>query len=252
MNFKKNLVLQWATFLLLARSISASQNTTLSLTSVVAQSLKENSTSGRANTRPHSCTLRYWDNTRCSGNPDETQRYTGLKCSPYCTQPSCKGYYYEWDGETTAWYHTFADKYCRTPLVLEYRTYVTKKCVGVSSPSSSIKALRMDCAYMSVFYYWSTGDWRTCESTCTQTRLVACRRSDGEYVNVSFCNGTKPATTQKCSDGNCVQSNAMTSSVLSRSGSLNQTLNIIWLLCTAYVLRVCRLPALDSIISARL
>lgn len=55
-------------------------------------------------------------------------------------------------------------------------------------------------------YSWYTGPWGGCVDdpydynpmNCIQTRIVYCRRSDGQQVADSYCSGTKPSSMQSC------------------------------------------------------
>jgi hypothetical protein len=51
-------------------------------------------------------------------------------------------------------------------------------------------------------YEWKVGDYWACGGMCgavgVQTRTVKCQRSDGLFVNDSYCTAPKPTTTQSC------------------------------------------------------
>ncbi len=63
-----------------------------------------------------------------------------------------------------------------------------------------------DSEVSSYIYSWYTGPWGPCiddpydynPMNCIQTRVVYCRRSDGQQVADSYCSGTKPSNTQDC------------------------------------------------------
>jgi hypothetical protein len=52
-------------------------------------------------------------------------------------------------------------------------------------------------------YYWYTGSWGICSSSCNQSRTVYCRSSAGSQVPDGYCSGSKPLASQSCSGGNC-------------------------------------------------
>ena len=56
-------------------------------------------------------------------------------------------------------------------------------------------------------YDWITGDWSQCSADCgggTQTRTVACQRSDGQTVEDVFCDAaSRPAASQECNTQGC-------------------------------------------------
>ena len=54
-----------------------------------------------------------------------------------------------------------------------------------------------------ISYSWQNGTWSNCNSTCMQSRIVICKKSDGSNVADSFCSGTKPLTIQSCTGGQC-------------------------------------------------
>ena len=58
-------------------------------------------------------------------------------------------------------------------------------------------------------YDWITGDWSQCSADCgggTQTRAVACQRSDGQTVEDVFCDAaSRPAASQECNTQGCTE-----------------------------------------------
>ncbi len=56
-------------------------------------------------------------------------------------------------------------------------------------------------------YAWAAGGWGGCSASCgsgSQSRSVYCQRSDGASVSDSLCSGTRPASSQGCSNyGSC-------------------------------------------------
>ena len=55
-------------------------------------------------------------------------------------------------------------------------------------------------------YAWMTSAWGACSASCgggTQSRSVFCQRSDGSTVADSFCEATRPSTSQSCNTQVC-------------------------------------------------
>jgi hypothetical protein len=57
------------------------------------------------------------------------------------------------------------------------------------------------CSTQACVYYWRTGSWTACPTSCggSHSGTVYCQRSDGVTVADSFCTGTKPSGTASCS-----------------------------------------------------
>lgn len=83
-----------------------------------------------------------------------------------------------------------------------------------------------NCGAPAYTYSWKNdSSWGACDSSCGQSRSVWCERNDSQHVADSFCSGTKPDSTQSCSDdticdatGTCAYANAC-----SLTGNLEQT-----------------------------
>lgn len=75
-------------------------------------------------------------------------------------------------------------------------------CTG-TKPASERLCNTQTCAST---YSWVTGAYSTCSRSCgggTQTRSVSCQRDDGQFVNASFCTGTRPASSRTCNNQTC-------------------------------------------------
>ncbi|XRB04552.1 TNFR-Cys domain-containing protein [Pycnococcus provasolii] len=64
-----------------------------------------------------------------------------------------------------------------------------------------------------VTYSYTTGSWSSCSASCgggTQTRSVACKRSDGQSVSDSYCSESLPSTSQSCNTQACATTTTTT------------------------------------------
>ncbi|KPA15798.1 A disintegrin and metalloproteinase with thrombospondin motifs 9-like isoform, partial [Candidatus Magnetomorum sp. HK-1] len=123
----------------------------------------------------------------CSGNKPST--------SQNCTGGSCT---YSW--KTGNWGNCGSN--CQ-----QTRTVWCERSDGTQSNDSNCSGSKpttsQNCTSGSCTYSWKTGNWGNCGSDCKQTRTVWCERSDGTQSNDSNCSGSKPTTSQNCTDGSC-------------------------------------------------
>lgn len=86
-------------------------------------------------------------------------------------------------------------------------------CSATTKPPTT-RTCNTDPCPVTYTYTWEAGAYSACSKDCgdgVQTRSVACKRNDGQYVSISYCDAnTKPAGQQACHLKDCPTGHAVT------------------------------------------
>lgn len=141
---------------------------------------------------------------RSDGNPAASQALcTETKPETSETTTQTSGCAYSWDAGP------FGDAAPACGASTHSRTVTCKRSDGATAASSALctdtkpPVTEATVDYSTCTYDWIVGSWNGtngCANTVTQTRDVACQRSNGDTVGDSSCTTTKPKASQTITD----------------------------------------------------